>query len=175
MRYSKVHIMEKERDPLNLRGLPLVSPPQDDWPVIQTALLQQSKRRRVARLAASAVAIAATVALAVGLFIHTPVPTQVGEPGASAQSGVNTVESLIALSQQLESQLRLARSELGGMPTDALIYQVELEDMVAQVDEELSLNPDSLKLWSRRINLLLDLDQLYQNQLRRDYQRMASL
>ena len=53
MRYSKVHIMEKERDPLNLRGLPLVSPPQDDWPVIQAALLQQSKRRRVARLAAS--------------------------------------------------------------------------------------------------------------------------
>jgi len=167
--------MEKERDPLNLKGLPLVSPPQDDWPVIQAALLQQSKRRRVARLAASTLAIAATVALAVGLFIHTPMPTQVVEPGVSAQSGVNTVESLIALSQQLESQLRMARSELGGMPTDALIYQVELEDMVAQVDEELSLNPDSLKLWSHRINLLLDLDQLYQNQLRRDYQRMASL
>ena len=30
--------MEKERDPLNLKGLPLVSPPQDDWPVIQAAL-----------------------------------------------------------------------------------------------------------------------------------------
>jgi hypothetical protein len=61
------------------------------------------------------------------------------------------------------------------MPTDALIYQVELEDMVAQIDEELSLNPESLKLWSHRINLLLDLDQLFQNQLRRDYQQMASL
>ena len=175
MTYSKVHIMEKERDPLNLRDLPLVSPPPDDWPVIQAALLQQSKRRRIARLTASVLAIAATVALAVGLFVHTSMPVPVMEPGASAQSGVTTVESLIALSQQLEAQLRTARTELGGMPTDALIYQVELEDMVAQVDEELSLNPESLKLWSHRINLLLDLDQLFQNQLRRDYQQMASL
>jgi len=39
----------------------------------------------------------------------------------------------------------------------------------------LSMRPDSLELWSQRVNLLLDLSQLYQNQLRRDYQRMASL
>jgi hypothetical protein len=56
-----------------------------------------------------------------------------------------------------------------------LIYQVELEDMVAQVDEELSMNPDSTELWNQRVNLMLDLSRLYQNQLRRDYRRMASL
>jgi hypothetical protein len=61
------------------------------------------------------------------------------------------------------------------MPTASVIYQVELEDLIAQVDEELSMRPDSMGLWSQRINLMLDLSQLYQNQLRRDYHRMASL
>jgi hypothetical protein len=61
------------------------------------------------------------------------------------------------------------------LPTDSLVYQVELEDLIAQVDDELSVRPDSLELWSQRINLLLDLSQLYQNQLRRDYHRLASL
>jgi hypothetical protein len=61
------------------------------------------------------------------------------------------------------------------MPTDSLVYQVELEDLIAQVDEELSVNPESLELWSHRVNLLLDLSRIYENQLRRDYHRMASL
>jgi len=58
---------------------------------------------------------------------------------------------------------------------ESLVYQVELEDLIAQVDEELSANPDSAELWSRRVNLMLDLSGLYQNKLRRDYSRMASL
>ena len=61
------------------------------------------------------------------------------------------------------------------MPSSSVIYQVELEDLVAQVDEELSMRPDSMDLWSQRINLMLDLSQLYQNELRREYHRMASL
>jgi hypothetical protein len=61
------------------------------------------------------------------------------------------------------------------MPTASIIYQVELEDLVAQVDEELSRRPGSVDLWSQRINLMLDLAQLYQNQLRREYHQMASL
>ena len=48
-------------------------------------------------------------------------------------------------------------------------------DLVAQVDSELSVAPDSADLWSQRVNLLLDLSQLYENSLRRDYYRMASL
>ncbi len=71
--------------------------------------------------------------------------------------------------------MRAYRSEIGGLPTDALVYQVELEDLVAQVDEQLSVNPDSTELWGQRVNLMLDLSRLYQNQLRRDYSRMASL
>jgi hypothetical protein len=169
MTYSKVHIMQKERDPLNLSSLPLVTPPSDDWPLIRSALVKQQRRQRVVRFSGSILAAAAMVMLAVGLFIHQPALAPV--PEAAPQ----TLDSLVALSQQLERRVRTFRSGVGGMPTDSLVYQVELEDLTAQVDDELSMRPDSLELWSQRVNLLLDLSLLYENQLRRDYQRMASL
>jgi hypothetical protein len=169
MTYSKVHIMQKERDPLNLSSLPLVAPPSDDWPLIRSALVKQQRRQRVVRFSGSILAAAAMVMLAVGLFIHQPALAPV--PEAAPQ----TLDSLVALSQQLERRVRTFRSGVGGMPTDSLVYQVELEDLIAQVDDELSMRPDSLELWSQRVNLLLDLSLLYENQLRRDYQRMASL
>ena len=169
MRYSKVHIMQKERDPLNLGSLPLVAPPSDNWPMIRSALVKHQRRRRVTRYSGGLLAVAAMLTLTVGLFIQQPTlaPAPVAAP--------HPLDSLIVLSQQLETRVRSYRSEVGGMPTDSLVYQVELEDLIAQVDDELSMRPDSLELWSQRVNLLLDLSQLYQNQLRRDYQRMASL
>jgi hypothetical protein len=185
---EKVHIMQQKRDPLSLGNLPLVSPPADDWPVIEAALRQQSNRKRVIAVAAGALAIAATVILTVGVYVYRPYdgPTV---PSASQQtqtagvessvpsdeSLLTTLDSFIALSQQLESNLRTYRSQSGVMPTSSLVYQVELEDLVAQVDEELSMRPDSVDLWNQRINLLLDLSQIYQNELRREYHRMASM
>jgi hypothetical protein len=38
MKYAKVHIMQKERDPLNLGSLPAVAPPGDGWPFIRAEL-----------------------------------------------------------------------------------------------------------------------------------------
>ena len=176
MQYSKVHIMHKERDPLNLGSLPLVAPPSDDWPLIRSALVKHQRRRRVARYSGG-FAVAAMLMLAVGLFIQQPALAPSPAPAniAAAESAPQTLDSLITLSQQLETRVRTFRSEVGGMSTDSLVYQVELEDLIAQVDDELSMRPDSLELWSQRVNLLLDLSRLYQNQLRRDYHRMASL
>ena len=180
--------MQQESDPLNLGSLPLVSPPSDDWPIIEAALRKQNSRKRIVTMTASTLAIAATVILAVGVFVYRPyggpagttdsrqvLTTQVENPGSTDDRQANTLDSLITLSQQLESNLRRIRSQTGAMPTSSVIYQVELEDLVAQVDEELSMRPDSIDLWSQRINLMLDLSQLYQNNLRREYQQMASL
>ena len=184
MNVTKVHIMQKATDPLNLRSLPLVAPPRDGWDGVRTALEQRARRRRALRYGAGAFALAASVTLAIGLYLQTPTTTSSPPPAVETaaaaieqqpDSPVLTVETLIALSQQLESRLRAARNEVGTLPTESLIYRVELEDMIALVDEELSQTPDSRSLWSQRVNLLLDLDQLYQNQLRRDYQQMASL
>jgi len=180
--------MQQERDPLNLRSLPLVSPPSDDWPAIEAALRERHGRRRLLKIAGGALAAAASVTLAVSLILIRPAALpgrdagMVQEPIAQADKATaadagsrNNVETLIALSQRLETSLRHIRSEVGVMPTSSLIYQVELEDLVAQVDEELSMRPASTELWSQRVNLLLDLSQLYRNELRRDYHQMASL
>lgn len=161
--------MQNERDPLNLGSLPQMKPPSDDWPLIEVALIKHHRRRRLTRYTGGLMAAAAVLMLAVGLSVQQPVIA----PGPVAAP--NTLDSLIALSQQLETRVRSYRSDVGGMPTDSLIYQVELEDMIAQVDDELSMRGGSLELWSQRVNLLLDLSQLYENQLRRDYQRIASL
>jgi len=179
MHYSKVHIMQKERDPLNLGSLPAVTPPADGWPYIKAELEKNRQGRRWRGYAGGALAIAATLVLAVGLFVRQPAPNPVAgavtTAAATEDMTAETLDSLISLSQQLESRIRDYRSDVGGMPTNSLVYQVELEDLIAQVDEELSMNPDSEELWSQRVNLLLDISQLYQNQLRRDYHRMASL
>ena len=180
--------MQQEKDPLNLGSLPLVSPPGDDWPVIEAALRKQNSRKRIVAVAGGMLALAACAVLAVGIFVYRPHPNpadssvpeqrqtaQVGAPVLSQASRVNTLESLIGLSQQMESNLLKLRSQVGVLPTSSVIYQVEFEDLVAQVDGELSMHPDSTELWSQRVNLMLDLSQLYQNELRREYHRMASL
>ncbi|MBT8049342.1 MAG: hypothetical protein HKN57_00520 [Xanthomonadales bacterium] len=183
MKFSKVRYMQKERDPLNLGSLPAVPPPSDGWPAVRAELEKSHNRKRLLRYAGSALAIAATVVLALGVIIRQPAPEAVPAalPGATQVTAQTpdgtqkTLDSLVALSQQLENRVRTIRADVGGMPTHSLVYQVELEDLIAQVDERLSMNPDSLELWSHRVNLLLDLSRLYENQLRRDYRRMASL
>jgi hypothetical protein len=86
-----------------------------------------------------------------------------------------TLDAMIELSQQLERRLRTTRAGTGDLPAGAIVYQVELEDLVAQVDEELSRRPDSLNLWGQRVTLLMDLQQLYEDRLRREYRQVASL
>ncbi len=203
MNTSKVHIMQHVRqaheDPLNLRSLPLVTPAEDDWPPIEAALIRHARKQRIVRYAGAMTAIAATVVVAAGLVLQfSSIGPTTGPPGPAAEPPVTvvqdrsqgeipgpvatpavspqtTLESLIALSQQLEGRLRTYRSNVGDLPAGSLVYQVELQDLVVQIDEELSMQPDSRELWSQRVNLLLDLSHLYENRLRRDYHLMASL
>ena len=190
MRLTKVIDMQdmrdKQEDPLNLRSLPQLTPDKDGWPAIESALLERGRKRNWVRVAGGALAAAATVILALGLFIGQPFdPPAVDQPGKAQSNPAEelqsaplrdpTLESLIAMSQQLEGRVRLYRDRYGDLPAGALVYQVELQDLIVQVDEELSMAPASVELWGQRVNLLLDVTQLYESSLRRDYQRMASL
>ena len=182
---------QKAEDPFNLQGLPQVEPPRDGWPAIEAALRSDHKRRKGIRYAGWALAAAASVTLAVGIVLQKPFPAapdrsaepalaqeqrlEQPAPGESRHAPAETLETMIGLSQQLESRLRTIRSGSGGLPAGAIVYQIELEDLVAQVDEELSKQPDSLPLWNQRVNLLMDLERLYENRLRREYRQMASL
>jgi hypothetical protein len=190
MQSAKVLIMNdprnERRDPLNLGQLPEVRPDFDGWPEIESALRQETRRRRLRAIAGGSLAAAVTVVLALAFTLKTPATTPLPEAMEGAATAVGqeaepaplrapAVESMIAMSQRLENRIRSYRGRIGDLPSDALVYQVELQDLVAQVDSELSMAPDSAELWSRRIDLLLDLSQLYENSLRRDYYRMASL
>lgn len=179
-------IRQKQEDPLNLRSLPLVMPEEDGWPSIESALLQQSRRSVRWKVAGGILAVAATVVLTLAMFLGQPLespgtdaPETVAAPVASetvsAPLMAPSLESLIAMSQQLEGRVRLYREQMGDLNSGALVYQVELQDLIVQVDEELSMDPGSRELWGQRVNLLLDVTQLYESSLRRDYQQMASL
>ena len=187
MKVLNMHeIRQKQEDPLNLRSLPLVMPEKDGWPSIESALLQQNRRGGRWKVAGGILAVAATVVLALALLLgqrfessvpDTPeiVAAPVAQEAESAPLMAPTLESLIAMSQQLEGRVRLYREQMGDLNSDALVYQVELQDLIVQVDEQLSMNPGSSELWGQRVNLLLDVTQLYESSLRRDYQQMASL
>lgn len=179
------------RDPFELSQLPQPVPPGDPWPAIASAL----QRRRRGHFAAFATAAAVMLALGLGWQLRppgsdaalstpdaevassTPGRTEPAPAGAApGQSfAANPLASLEALSQQLEVRVRRLRTEAGPLPAEALVYQVELEDLVAQVDEAINRRPESAELWSQRVNLLLDLDQLYRQALRREPGQVASL
>jgi hypothetical protein len=182
--------MHKPEDPLNLGSLPPLAPPADGWPAIEAALAANNRKRRLLRTATGSLAAAATLVLVLVLTLGRTAPppeatapelVQDMAPGVQATEVTPEplreppVESLIAMSRQLESRLRAYRNEVGDLPSTDLVYQVELQDLIVQVDEQLSMDPGSLDLWSQRVSLLLDVSQLYENHLRRDYYRMASL
>lgn len=177
----------QDTDPLGLRDLPMVTPDTDGWPAIEAALLAAQETGRKRRHAAVWLAAAASLVLVVSLSMRLTGPGETG-PGPAAEMAAvaqgqddtpadsgNAVGELITMSQTLERQLRSLREDTGTMPADSAVYVAELEDLVAQVDTELSFSPRSINLWGQRVNLLLDLAQIYQHQWEREYGRMASL
>lgn len=174
------------RDPLGLGDLPLLDPGKDGWPEIRQALEAHLAQKRRRRVAAGWLAMAASIVLAVVVTTRQMDPVDSGlQPGlpnvvtesAAVASGEQeqTIDSLISLSSTLESRLRSLRNGSASMPASSAVYVAELEDLVAQVDSQLSMEPGSVTLWGQRVNLLLDLAQIYQHQWEVDYGQMASL
>ena len=172
-------------DPLGLRELETIEPGYDGWDQIESALQNHQKSRQKFKRAGSWLAIAASLVLVVSVSLrinenHTPTGTPAGQLAtqktelASVQEKDN-INALIGLSQSMEEQVKKLRQETGSMPAESAIYVAELEDLIARVDNELSMTPGSIDLWGQRINLMLDLAQIYQQQWQIDYGHMASL
>lgn len=178
-------------DPLGLRGLPEAKPEpgriDQDWAAVSAALRAMKGRRRLGGLGA-----AASVALVLALLALTarepaavdrvpqtaeapPADTAPAGSATAAPAAQPSTEELIAISQDMERQLRFLREQVSSMPSEIVMYQVELQDLIGQVDDALSLTPDSNALWSQRLDLQMDLAKLYRSQLRRDHLRLASL
>jgi len=188
-----VHSTETtDLDPLGLSEIDSLEPAkgsmEKDWEAVSAALESGDRNRR--NLVFGALASAASVLLVIALLtfsdptpvssgIDQPITTQTSSNGADELNDPNlaqpTTGQLIGLSQSMERQLQVIRSEVGSMPSQMVLYQVELQDLIVQVDDALSLSPDSRELWGQRVELQMDLMKLYRNQLRRDYRRLASV
>ena len=172
-------------DPLGLSDLEAIEPGYDGWAQIESALQTHQANRRNWRRYGGWLAVAASLVLVISITLRNTenqIPTGVPSP-EFATPGTNlasvtmqdNIIALIGLSQNMEEQVKKLRQETGSMPAESAIYVAELEDLIAQVDNELSLTPDSVDLWGQRVNLMLDLAQIYQQQWEIDYGRMASL
>ena len=182
---AKDHLKKQTSDPFGLRSLEAIEPGYDGWTEIESALQTHldSKRRR--RRITGWLAVAASLVLIIGISLRN---IEIIPSGESSLPGFATPETslasvtvndnivaLIGLSQNMEEQVKKLRQETHSMPAESAIYVAELEDLIAQVDIELSLDPDSIDLWGQRVNLMLDLAEIYQQQWQIDYGYMASL
>lgn len=176
---------QKTSDPLGLSSLDAVEPGYDGWAEIESALQTHHDGKRKWRRTGSWLAVAASFVLIIGFslrYIQIIPPTEPTLPGAATSESSlasvsldDNVNALIGLSQNMEEQVKKLRQKTGSMPAESAIYVAELEDLIAQVDHELSLKPDSVDLWGQRVNLMLDLAWIYQQQWQIDYGHMASL
>lgn len=179
------HRKQDLTDPLGLRNLDAIDPGYDGWAQIESALREQQAGKRGWRRTGAWLAIAASLLLVLGISLFN---TQNDAPPGQSPGGLATInaepaslstkddiDALIGLSQSMEEQVAKLREETGSMPAESANYIAELEDLIAQVDTGLSMNPNSIDLWGQRVNLLLDLAQVYQQQWRIDYSRIASL
>lgn len=182
-------------DVLGLGELPEPRPDsgsvEKDWAVVSAAMDAREKRRRQTWI--GSLAAAASVALVIAIARlpgpdpvsgQETVPQMVENPDSGAQETVLEpvtdspqpgAKELMSMSQGVERQLRLLRTELDNLPPEYVVYQVELQDLIGQVDDALSLTPDSRELWGQRLGLQMDLMKLYRSHLRRDYSGLASL
>jgi len=172
-------------DPLGLSDLETIEPGYDGWAQIESALRTHQTSKRNWQKAGALLAVAASLVLVISVVLRN---TENTNPTALPSAGLATstvssasdlvqdnVYALIGLSQSMEEQVMKLRQETSSMPAESAIYVAELEDLIAQVDNELSLTPDSIDLWGQRVNLMLDLAQIYQQHWEIDYGRMASL
>ncbi len=173
-------------DPLGLRDLPLLTPDGDCWAEVRAQLetdraaTRRSATGRWLALAACLVIVAGLVTWNVNDTAPQPAQPRVAmEPTPSEEQNAVAepagVEDLIAMSQVLEQRLRILRDNTASMPAESAAYVAELEDLVARVDSQIGYQPESMDLWGQRVNLLLDLEYLFQHQFEREYGRMASL
>ena len=178
-------LKQNTSDPLGLSDLEAVEPGYDGWAQIESALQAHQNNKRNWQRAGGWLAVAASLVLVISISLRNtendainslPSP-EFATPATNLASVPvqDNINALIGLSQNMESQVKRLREETTSMPAESAIYVAELEDLIAQVDNELSLTPDSIDLWGQRVNLMLDLAQIYQQQWQIDYGRMASL
>lgn len=144
-----------------LRALPVRRPTRDRWPAIKAEALAQRRRRAWWRAGQAVAALAATLALVIGIRA-AGVGSITESPAASAVPAQEVeLAVLMERSQELEAALRAIGPEgrvLNGRAANAV---VQLEDEIALVDQQLvavgrapDRSAEFVNLWQQRVDLL---------------------
>ncbi len=149
-----------------LRALPPSTPPRDGWERLAVRVGHRRRVRTTLRIAIPA-ALAAGVALAIGLSHLQPAPSptlRVAQQAATSHASGTQLDALRMRSQRLQDWVQTL--DRGGAPLDgdALASAVALQDRIGLVDLQLSAATDAAtraSLWQQRIALLQQLGMLH--------------
>jgi len=150
-----------ERDRLEqraarLRALPTLRPARDQWPRVAARVNTARRQRRVRWMTAGAMALAASLALA--LLVKRPVPA------AAATSSARELSSLQQRSRALEAAIGAYGPDARVLDGRTSRVAADLEDRIADVDRRMERTelaappgmggPDLTQLWQERVGLL---------------------
>jgi hypothetical protein len=137
-----------------LRTLPTHRPPRDRWPVVREQVMRERRRGGVRRMTYGALALAAGVALVVGV---RALDLSVGAPSAAEAE----ITALMTRSQELETALQRYGTEGRVLSGRAAGIIADLEDRIALVDAGINQvgagggPPEQLiGLWQDRVDLM---------------------
>ncbi len=136
-----------------LKALPSLRPARDQWPILQRKLAAERRRRRLRWVAIAGVAAAASIAAVVTVRIRDR------HQGAAQLA----IDSVMTRSRQLEQLIQAYNPDR--RVTDGVTAGVagQLEDRIAQVDQQLQMaqleenrksEAEMLRLWRQRVGLL---------------------
>ena len=173
-------------DPLNLKQLPAVEPPEELWNVLEARLDVHAEQRRfdpspVAGATAAKqrqwlpMALAAAVSVvAIGLVVvvsNSPVTNRPMQPSLAdaSQSAGNPImaetgaSNALLLAQHVSGLLEDQLSRVDGGVIDARHIDdlILLESELGWVDELLIERPGDTRLWQQRVSLLDEMNQRY--------------
>ena len=141
-----------------LRALPLLRPEGDRWPLVRGAV--ERRRRRNGALAVGGAALAMAASLVLALLLPGTTPAPLTDRGTSR----NEISDLVAESQRLEEALRALGPERRVMDVWQVSALEDPEDEIGFVDMRLvgpgarSLPPEeAVRLWRRRVDLMNEL------------------
>lgn len=138
-----------------LRALPTLRPGRDQWPRVAARLNSVRRQRRIRWMTVGAMALAATLALA--LLVRRPVP-------AAATATQQELTSLQQRSRALEAAIGAYDPDARVLDGRTSRVAADLEDRIADVDRRLERTelagppgmngPDVMQLWQERVGLL---------------------
>lgn len=151
----RLELERLEQRSARLRALPTLRPGRDQWPRVAGRINAVHRQRRIRWMTAGAMALAASLALA--LLVKRPVVA----PVTASQQELSTLQQR---SRALEAAIGAYEPDTRVLDGRTSRVAADLEDRIADVDRRLErtelagppgmYGPDVMQLWQERVGLL---------------------